>query len=545
MKSTLRLAVAAVCAAGSLWSGNALAIAPSAVPATNILYFSGATATDQQLEDLGRLITGGLCSGGTNNVATTSISIFRSGTQRVTLCPGGGTGLAGSNIGIAKESVGGSGNGIQPVAAGDSSLVWLNVKAANFACGGTDNNIATNDAGTFNPALTIDNPATLAATAILSAARNYTNCSPTASQTAMAGISDVNASLFGFSGTIDERAVEQVLFGVPVSLNLYRALQIAQGLTVSPGPCDTAAEQDTEACVPSLTRAQIGSLYGGSYVDWSQITGLTTAAGVTLPAGGDTSVYICRRGNTSGTQTFTKAYALGQGCGGSDAFRGPDDSGCEADGCVFPAGDTNDFVYANTGSGQARDCLDARDDANLWAIGVLSTESTVNDIGGAGGDAIDALGTGGVERDTREFRFIGINGFIPSLEVAANGGYDMVAENVCTRGPGLPAGLRTNIANRICGDVTASLPAGLSDLNLIRAINAGFANMPHGDGGNLVKADFVNTTPNPGTVTQSEIATNPVNAYTRSASGVTNNCSAYQSLGDTDVRGATVRGPLP
>lgn len=537
MKSTLRLAVAAACAAGGLWSGNALAVLPSAVPAANILYFSGATATDQQLEDLGRLITGGLCVG-TNNVATTQIRIFRAGNQRVTLCPGAGTGLAGSNIGIAKESVGGSGNGIQPVALAQS-LVWLNVKASNFACGGTDNNATTNDAGTFNEGLGIDNSINLAATTILNAARTYSNCTPTASQTAQAGISDVEARLFGFTGTIDERAVEQIMFGVPVSLNLYRALQVAQGITAT-AACDTAAEQDTPVCVPSLTKGQVAALYSGTYVDWSQITGLTTAAGVSLPAGGDTSVYVCRRGNTSGSQTFTKAYALAQGCGGSDVFRAADDTGCEEDGCAFPLGDANDLVYANTSSGNVRDCLDARDDANLWAVGVLSTESTVNDIGGAGGDPVD----GNPEVQTREFRFVGINGFIPSLEVAANGGYDMISENVCTRGPALPAGLRTNIANRICGDVTSGLAAGLSNVQLIRAINDGFDNQPHGDGGNLIKPDFVTLFPNAGTVSQSEIDLNPVNAYTRSASGVVNNCSAYTALGESEVTGSSQRGPV-
>jgi hypothetical protein len=550
MKSSVRFAVAAVCAAGSLWSGNALAVLPSAVPANNILYFSGATATDQQLEDLGRLATGGLCQ-------ANSIDIFRGTSQRVTLCTGAGTGLNGTPIGIAKESAGGSGNGIGPVATG-GSLNWLNVKAANFVCLG-DNNTAADDPGSFNPnsVPVINTPKSLTTgSPRLTAAREYTNCTPIAAQTAQAGISDVEARLFGFTGTIDERAVEQIMFGVPVSLNLYRALQIAQGLTAT-AACDTLIEQDGENCVPSLTRGQIGAIYGGQILDWSQISGLTTAAGVTLPVNDDTSVFICRRGNTSGSQTFTQAYALGQGCGGSGSFRPADDAGCEEPGCVFPAGDgpnpdgNPDYVYASTGSGDVRNCLDARDDQNRWAIGVLSTENTVNDIAsasvpgsGVGGDPVDALGSGGTERDSREFRFVGINGFKPSLEVAANGGYDMVAENVCTRGPGLTAGLRTTIANRICGDVTDGFSAGLSDLQLIRAINEGFDNQPHGDGGNLIKTNFDTLLPNAGDVSQAEIEANPVNAYSRSATGVVNNCSSYLSVGDASVNGAVLRGPV-
>lgn len=534
MNLTARFAVAVVLFAGGLWPGGALAVLPSAVPANNILYLSGSTSTDQQLEDLGRLIFGGLCSG-TDNVATTQIRIFRGANQRVTLCPTGD-----GNIGIAKESVGGSGNAIQPVAAGDNSLVWLNVKAANFACGGTDNNPFSNDIGTFNEVLGIDNSINLIATTNLNAARTYSNCTPTATQTAQAGISDVEARLFGFTGTIDERAVEQIMFGVPVSLNLYRALQIAQGITAT-AACDTAGEQDTHVCVPSLTKGQIAGLYSGTYVDWSQITGLTMAPGVSLPAGGDTSVFICRRGNTSGTQAFTKAYALAGGCGGSDGFRAADDAACESDGCAFPTGDANDLVYANTSSVNVLDCLDARDDANLWAIGVLSTENTVNDIGGAGGDPVDA----NPEVHTREFRFVGINGFIPSLEVAANGGYDMVSENVCTRGPGLPVGgVLPNILRAICGDVTAGLPRGLSSLSHIRRLNESFDNQPHGDGGNAAKADFVNTFPNSGPVSQLEIENNPVNAYTRSAGQTYNNCSAYTSLGNSDIASATLRGPV-
>src|SRR5262245_1095980 len=175
MKSSVRFAVAAACAAGGMWSGAALAVVPSAVNANNILYVSGATATDQQLEDLGRLITGGLCVG-TTSTTTTTIRIYRGvSNQRVTLCQGAGTGLAGNNIGIAKESGGGSERGIGPVAAGDTSLTWLNVKASNFACGGTDNNATTNDAGSFNEALGIDVPVGVPSTTILNAAKSYTN----------------------------------------------------------------------------------------------------------------------------------------------------------------------------------------------------------------------------------------------------------------------------------------------------------------------------------------------------------------------------------
>jgi PBP superfamily domain len=545
MKSSLRFAIAAALGTGALWSGSAMAVLPSTVPAENILYFSGATATDQQMEDLARLsAAGGLCTAGT-------IDIFRGSNQRVTLCTGRGTGLAG-NIGIAKESLGGSGNGIQPVAINDP-LVWLDVKAAGFACGGTDNNIATNDAGTFNLAAGINVPAVLAATATLVAANQYTNCTPnTAPRLSMAGISDVEAGLFGFTGSINQRPLGQILFGVPVSLNLYRALQVAQGITAT-AACDTPAEQDTDSCVPSLTKGQIAAIYSGNIVSWDQLfvngVALSTAAGVAAPA--DANVYICRRGNTSGTQVFTRSYALNQGCGGGDAFRAADSPACEADGCTFPTSGAipADFVYANFSSGNVRDCLDQRDDDNRWAIGVLSTENTVNDIGGTGGDARDALGTGGAESHTREFRFVGINGFNPSLEVAANGGYDMVSENVCTVNTARlgvnPGGtLRTALFNRMCGDVASGTPAGLSDLNLVRAINESFDNQPHGDGGNMAKTDFVSYLVNTGPVSQSEMEANPVNAYTRSAGGSVNNCSPYQSIGDTDVSAARLRGPV-
>ena len=78
-----------------------------------------------------------------------------------------------------------------------------------------------------------------------------------------------------------------IVFGVPVTINVRNALQTAQGKT---------AGDETEEGMPSLTSAQIASLFTGKFASWSNLG---------INVGSDNAVYFVRRSAGSGT---TRAF---------------------------------------------------------------------------------------------------------------------------------------------------------------------------------------------------------------------------------------------
>ncbi len=553
MNSQIKYAVSAAIALSAFAGQNAFAILPSAFDAaeqaSNVLRFSGATATDGTTETIMLLSTGGVCTTGT-------ASVFRGTNQRAVLCTGSGTGVAGLDVAYVKESTGGSENGSVAVSsAAPTNLNYLNPFAANFVCTGAT---GVGSLGSFDPNAVggpVNNPNVILATSTVMQYDEYTNCSPTSSNNARAGISDVEARLLGIDGGAGVPLNQfQVGFGTPVSLNLYRALQIAQGIPsrtacdsiadgttsrLAGGDVDGVGELDSQECVPSLDKKTIAQLFSGGIQSWARLTfngtPLTSFPGVTAPV--SNTVFICRRGNESGTQAGTQVYFLNQGCGSGDAFRVPTAGGGSAIAPIVYANGNNATVFAGQSSGDVRNCLDDRDDQNRWAVGVLSLDSTVTgtaalaaggtarlgNIGGAGGDARDTLGAAGAEVFQREFRFIAINGVNPSLESMGNGGYDFYTENVCTS-RGTLAGVEGAIYDRICG------VSGISELSRVAATNETLDSQPWGDGGNLLPGNRAGLTNNTLPVSQATIQTNPVNGFVKSRIAAGNNCSTSQPV---------------
>jgi len=544
-------------AVGSAISGFAFAGSlPSDVSSNNqVLFMSGSTAVNTPLEYLFRIsadsgATGVNCVKGTISIYRNGASESSQGTFRTVICqgtgdlaPGQGTipTLGANRIAFTKEGAAGSGNAFGPV-NGTQNITFQDVR--NMTCAGKDGNINAAPANDGNLGGTGGNvPDTTAAPAggTLLAADVYYNCTgTTAAQRSDAGIADVESKLFDTTGQ-NEVAVAQVMFGVPVSLNLYRALQVAQGLNT--GSCATLAQRDTPACVPSLSSSVIAGLYSGTITDWSALadgittttpgagTALPSVTGVTAPA--NNNVYICRRGNSSGTQRGTRAYFLNQGCNGTDSFAVATNSSCDAgktaeiDGCTFnTASDLDDtLVFANNNTGSVQSCLDSRDDQNKWAIGVLGIDDVPNGIGGAGGDARDTAGTSGAEVNTKEYRFVRVDGALPSLESAAVGAYTFYTENVCTRASTISA---TSDKGRIQARVCSA--NGLTNPLTLTLVDTPLSTMPSGGGGLLAKPDYVTATPNPQPVTLANMLANPVNLTTKSVSGTVNNCSKAVAL---------------
>jgi hypothetical protein len=593
-KSINRAVAIALAMGGAIASQNALAVLPGAFSASditdNVLYFSGATATDTQVENLLRVVGSPVCTGG-------NIHIFRGndpsqGTHRAILC----TGPAG-NTALIKESTKGSANGSVGVSSAAPVVNnFIDVFNGAMVCNGADNNAATDDPGEFNTP-GANAARVMSTTGGLQATDEYLNCNNSITTHVLeAGISDVEAGLLGTNGgNAVATGQSQIVFGVPVSLNLYRALQNAQGILARP-ECDgvndgTTArlqngeasagvgkddvdgsnattgrntERDTPACVPSLPASVIAGLYKGEISSWDEIKfNGNPLSSYALSAPTNTNVHICRRGSTSGSQIATQVYFLNQGCKSQDSFKAPGPlpaatCGDPLDGKTYASNTC--AVFAGAGTGDVLSCLDDRDDQKRWALGVASTENVVtttvtltnnggivDTIGNLGGDGNDAseLFAGSVatpaEAYSRELRFIAVDGFSPSLDAVANGGYNFYAENVCylrNAGVGAVSGAaRLAIYSEICG------PTGISAETKVRALNEGFDSQPWGDGGNLAipgKAGTTNT-PNAGLASLLALEGNAVSGWTKSISGTVNNCTASEPF-TNDVQGTPPAG---
>ncbi len=309
--------------------------------------------------------------------------------------------------------------------------------------------------------------------------------------TSDAGISDEEPGLFtgpniGSTGVGMTKTLEQLLdadsiaaltFGVPVTNNLYVALQKAQGLNADldgdgaeEAQNESASVADIRDNMPSLSTSQIAALFKGSIGSWDSVfvkdptdgaqKKLKDVIGVSAPS--NDIVAVCRRVNGSGTQAQLNALFLNSPCSASAADPAADNTQCTTDkGEEAPgsgglcAGDvpglpyTETFlvpslapmIHANSGSGDVTECLDQLNDGNFWAVGVQSTEKT-----------------------SSKWAFVKIDGVEPTLEQVANGRYrDWAATSFQWR-KGEPTGDKLVILQKLRTDL--GKPEILDALNI-------------------------------------------------------------------------------
>jgi hypothetical protein len=465
------------------------------------VYFGGATATDNVLEEVFLSSVGGICDS-----ALGDIDIYRTNAnQRVVTCrvsnentPNHGfaaRSAGGTMIAFHKESQGGSSNGVVPliaVAKGQGhTLRWLEVSQL------------TNDCTVSNVAATPNLQAYVNHAACATTALTPVDTSGSTTYDVHGGISDNEPAVsYPAPGADAQRLLSNpglgIVFGVPVTTALYRALQVAQFGDGS--ACDGS---DASNCVPSLTRSQVRALYSQAIFDWNSIK---NSAGVSLPAltgvtpPTDEFVRICRRVASSGTQASYETYFFNQRCGvNGRTFALPDDAST-VDDTVYSPSDfpSGSLVNAAPSSGNVRTCLATANSGNFWGVGVLSTEVTDSNYNG---------GNAG-------FRFVGIDGAAPNLTNVANGDYDFFTENTINRVsntfPGNAGALadgnpRREIIELI--DEKLGLPAVLANLN------ATFDGRPWGNGGVLALSNT--SSPNTAPYSDAELASSPVNTQTR------------------------------
>jgi hypothetical protein len=439
MNMNIKLAVAGALA---LVAGNAMAITPAAIAAANTagtlktLYVSGATSSDGSFENLAKLNTGGYCQPGTLDIyyyknASGSIQERAMACTSNSLTASGYTGTiaAGTPIVVFKESRGGSSNGIVNVATG-AGLAFMDLFS------GTNNFAASCTTVTTAPAATTDyatyNTHDCGATSTTASTVNTIALGPNA------GVSDVDPLTFVGVGPVtaanagaitNARRTIAVTFNPAVSVPLYLALQKAEGLVASSAtvPDDSSVDK-----MPSIPATVARAIFNGNLFDASSVyitpdnasalpavqlsTVLTAAGAFTTP---NTNIFVCRRGDTSGSQLSIQVMFLNQGCGKNassiQAFAKPDTLSCQASGCSWSNttyGTAN--VFAGSGSGDVRSCMSYHSTQDELAVGVVSTEA----LPGAATSVLSST-----------FRYVKVDGQAPTLKSVMEGNYSYYSEN--------------------------------------------------------------------------------------------------------------------
>ncbi|WP_367026266.1 hypothetical protein ABZN20_18960 [Methylococcus sp. ANG] len=286
-----------------------------------------------------------------------------------------------------------------------------------------------------------------------------------------------------------------ILFNVPVTRSLRDALQRAQIDSGELAPeCET---QDTEPCMPSLSKQQIASLFTGSIGKWSEFQVVSKNGGsaplTTYAGAGDLSddkVHLCRRADGAGVQAQANVTFLNYPC---------------ADGAPTPARTSNPLlgpVVLHAPSPGSMDlCLkDFNDGTNdstfnptgtkAWAIGIQSTERNVN--------------------LKWNYRSIKIDGVAPTLGNAARGHYQFWADvtyqwlKAAFNGP---TGDKLKIIERLAAD--AGKPS------ILAKNNAAFVH-PFGPAGYLATSVAGHPVPPDGVFDPNV----PVSPYTRGPGGL-------------------------
>ncbi|MDO8962426.1 MAG: hypothetical protein Q7V02_10005 [Methylophilus sp.] len=267
---------------------------------------------------------------------------------------------------------------------------------------------------------------------------------PLAPQLPVGGFSDVEAGLFSASiggGDVSSRGVESdanvgQVFGVAVSIPLYRALQAAQGLS------DVNASTFDIANAPNITRTQyitIASSGGAANGDWSPILGNNPGV-----------VKLERRVDTSGSQASSNAFFMQNPCAsGVNAALTPAATATDSAG--------NFLVTENSGSGDVKTRITTASSLGSqvntadqgYAIGVLSLENNWRlDSGTQNG-----------------YRYVKVDGVHPEAGdldnarvAAANGNYAFHMElKSFVRSNYAGAPTKTAFENNVIGQITTAL----------------------------------------------------------------------------------------
>ena len=249
--------------------------------------------------------------------------------------------------------------------------------------------------------------------------------------------------------TMGSTAFAAQVFGIGVNLKLRNAMQNAQIASGTlPASC---AGDDTEACMPGLTTAQITSIFAsGRFNDWTNLSygtgNLVSANPGKTPK--NTAVHICSRTAGSGTLATFQTVFENAPCTVNEAIQ------AAVSKTIFPLQSsvlgeekpnaTAKVYHSIESSGDVENCLASLDGFDVAKKAASTTGIVGNGNFGAGTtpplvlspatsgeDFRWAVGIFNADRNATNalpFRFIKIDGYSPSLINTANGKYKFWSE---------------------------------------------------------------------------------------------------------------------
>lgn len=201
----------------------------------------------------------------------------------------------------------------------------------------------------------------------------------------------------GVSGYVTPTSNVNLIYGVAVSLDLYRALQAAQGITVPNGDDERKSQYQ-----PNILKAQytsvVSDVYNSAKLDPERFLGLQSK-GMRLS--------VCRFPNGSGVQFASDNYFL-NGAIGSDGSAGGALTPADSENWGGESGLPSFEVRENQNAVEVRKCLSQAG----YGIGVLTVENAFDR-----NPKYYKPGSG-----DRGFAFVKINGVSP-FDVVARDGY--------------------------------------------------------------------------------------------------------------------------
>jgi hypothetical protein len=400
-----------------------------------------------------------------------------------------GIGLTNPTALILKRSAGGSGIGVAPVCNG-TSVAMMAVTAQNCVDGGGP-------------------------------ANRFVCGAATTSVIPEGGVSDVSPSEVGGGTASTNCDVVKSTFGTGFSAiattRLRNALQAAQGLTVG---------SDTAANMPSISKGQLMSIATGRIQNWRQfmVNGVdlvTAATNAGLAAPSSDVVTACRRVETSGTTAAFKLRILGSPSGLRNCENGAQE-------LRYPGlPDTGPYVLTEQSSATDEgNCVANQDvvnppqyqadptdptflvDTSNWAIGLQ--QSTEENAG-----------------LTRSYRFLRVDGVLPTIDNMANGTWRWWTESTLQYRSSFPSTAQKAILNEIA--LEGATPTAVATAN-VAALHT------WGQGGKVaLAAAGCNVDPNNNNLWETSA---PCSGWANTFSGATNNCTGpYIKAGVETVLG--------
>jgi hypothetical protein len=187
------------------------------------------------------------------------------------------------------------------------------------------------------------------------------------------------------------------VFGVVVSRNLYRALQVAQGIANNTDVLDPNFDPVNAPNITSQQYVAIAAQGGAYQTDWQPLLGAAGAA---------KKVILARRVNSSGTQASSNAFFLANPCTSSNLVPAG-----VADSLPTPASPTQFEVVEGAGTGNVKQRLSLANLQNDFAIGVVSAENNWRT------EAIPATPTVAAP-GSHQYRFVKLDGVHPESPAA-------------------------------------------------------------------------------------------------------------------------------